>query len=303
MFTAGLGAFFWLKPGRTKADLSKYLFARGLWLIFLELVVLRFAVFFRLDFGPVLLTVLWGLGLAMLALSILVHLPTKFLVAFSVAAIALHNLADPLKLTGPTQILHQLGFFEIGGVGFVSVYPLVPWFAVMALGYAAAPIIGDRSKLIKIGAALCVAFLLIRTMNIYGDPNRWDGTLLSFLKCAKYPPSLDYLLMTLGPALLILAFSTTKNFPSSNSTAASTFSGTPPPHSAAQPTYTPRATATHSHRPMQSGSPSSSSCTRSAAFTTGAASAHPFRNRKNSCGSRVKPGYARSVFPSASKIT
>ncbi|MFN0106610.1 MAG: DUF1624 domain-containing protein [Bryobacteraceae bacterium] len=204
-FTAGLGAYFWLKPGRTKAQLSKYLVQRGLWLIFLELVVLRFIIFFRLDGGPILLTILWALGLAMLCLAALIHIPIKFLTPISLAVIALHNLADPIRLTGPAQILHQLGFFQIGGIGVVSVYPLVPWFAVMAIGYCAGRIIDNRDQIIQIGATVTIGFLAIRALNIYGEPNPWDGTFLSFLRCTKYPPSLDYLLMTLGPALLFLA--------------------------------------------------------------------------------------------------
>jgi uncharacterized membrane protein len=204
-FTAGLGAFFWLKPGRTKPQLSQYLAKRGLWLIFLELIVFRFIVFFRLDAGPILLTILWALGLSMLALAALIHIPTKYLAPISIAIIALHNLADPLRLTVPARILHQLGVFQLQNITVVSVYPFVPWFAVMAAGFCAGPIIHRKTRLIQIGVAAIAAFLILRTLNVYGDPNPWDGTFLSFLRCNKYPPSLDYLLMTLGPALLLLA--------------------------------------------------------------------------------------------------
>lgn len=204
-FTAGLGAAFWLKPGRTKGQLSAYLAKRGLWLILLELTVLRFALFFRLDFGPILLSILWALGLAMITLAALIHLPPRILAILSCAVIALHNLADPIRLSGPAQILHQLGFFQLAGVPFVSVYPWAPWFAVMALGYTFAPLVQDRKKLIQLGLTAIAAFVALRFLNVYGDPVPWDGSFLSFFRCNKYPPSLDYLLMTLGPALLLLA--------------------------------------------------------------------------------------------------
>ena len=200
-FLSGLSASL---SNRDKPQLSRYLVTRGLWLIFLELTVLRFAIFFRLDFGPVLLTILWALGLAMIALAALVHVPTRILAPLSLAVIALHNLADPIRLSGPAQILHQLGAFRFAGFTFVSVYPFVPWFAVMAIGYCAKPLLDNTPKLLKTGGALTAAFFLLRAVNLYGEPNRWDGTVLSFFKCTKYPPSLDYLLMTLGPALLLL---------------------------------------------------------------------------------------------------
>jgi len=214
-FTAGLGAYFWLqRPGRDKWQLSKYLATRGLMLAVLELTVYRFIIFFRMDAGPLLLTILWALGLAMIALAALVHIPVRVLAPLSLAVIALHNLADGVQLTGPAMILHQLGFFEIGGVGFVSVYPFVPWFAVMALGYCVGPIVGERALLAKIGAGMVVAFLVLRVVNVYGDPGPWDGTsFLSFLRTNKYPPSLQFLLMTLGPAMLMLAAFTGRKWP------------------------------------------------------------------------------------------
>lgn len=200
-FLAGLSASL---STREKPQLSRYLFTRGLWLIFLELTVFRFAIFFRLDAGPVLLTILWALGLAMIALAALIHIPPRWLAPLSLAVIALHNLADPIRLSGPAQILHQVGVFQFAGLTFISVYTLVPWFAVMAIGYCARPLLNDTPKLLKIGAAATAGFILLRAINIYGEPTRWDGTFLSFLRCTKYPPSLDFLLMTLGPALLLL---------------------------------------------------------------------------------------------------
>lgn len=197
-FLAGLGAFFKSGPR------TSFLIKRGLWLIFLEIAVFQTIVFFKFFNTPTLLTILWQLGLSMIVLGALVHIPIKYLAPISLAFIALHNLADPIRLTGPAQILHQLGFFQIGGLGFVSVYPLIPWFAVMSIGYCAGEIVHDRRKLMRIGAAITIAFFVIRAINIYGEPVPWDGTFLSFFRCTKYPPSLDYLLMTLGPAIFAL---------------------------------------------------------------------------------------------------
>jgi len=222
MFTAGLGAYFWRSRGHTTRELSEFLWKRGLWLVVLELSVLRFALSFSLVSGPLLLSILWALGWSMVALAFLVPLPVRILAMGSIAVVALHNLADPVRASrfGSAawvwNVLHQQGVFRAGGVPVVAAYPLVPWFAVMALGFCFGPVLvldpaRRRYWLNRIGLGLTLAFLLIRWINIYGDPVRWSAqvpamTLLSFLRCTKYPPSLDFLLMTLGPALLLLAW-------------------------------------------------------------------------------------------------
>jgi uncharacterized membrane protein len=213
MFTAGLGAFFWLSRGRTKAQLSAYLIKRGLWLIFLELTVVRFALTF--GSGIFIITVLWALGWAMIFLALLIYLPIRVLAILSIAVVALHNLADPIDASqfGNAawiwNVLHELGPFTVHGILVEVSYPLVPWFAVMSAGFCFGTIFTldpprRRLWMIRIGLALTLAFLVIRGINIYGDPVRWSGGLLSFLRCNKYPPSLDYLLMTLGPAIFLL---------------------------------------------------------------------------------------------------
>jgi uncharacterized membrane protein len=222
MFTAGLGAFFWLSRGRTTVQLSHFLWKRGLWLVVLELTAVRFAMTFSLTSTPVLVTVLWALGWSMVVLGFLVYLPIQVLAVLSVLVIALHNLTDSVK---PSQfgaaawfwnVLHQQGIFRVDGVPVVFAYPLVPWIFVMAAGFCFGPILllepeRRRQWLLRIGLGLTVAFLVIRGINVYGDPFRWSTkipgmTVLSFLRCTKYPPSLDFLLMTLGPAILLLAW-------------------------------------------------------------------------------------------------
>ncbi|RPJ60489.1 MAG: DUF1624 domain-containing protein, partial [Acidobacteria bacterium] len=138
-FTAGMGAYFWLtKPGRTVQGLSRFLWTRGLWLMLLELTVVRFAFFFSLTSGPLLLTVLWGLGMAMVAMAVLCRVPIRWLAPLSVAVIALHDTTDRINAADPGvfafvwNVLHQVGVFVAGGIPIIVTYPLIPWFAVMS---------------------------------------------------------------------------------------------------------------------------------------------------------------------------
>ena len=213
MFTAGLGAFFWLRGGRTKNELSAFLWKRGLWLIFLEFTIERLGLDPTFVTAPIYLIVLWSLGWAMIALAVLVHLPARVVAAISIATIALHNLLDPIKAAqiGSAgwiwKLLHEQSAMQVGGITIIAGYPLIPWIAVMALGYCFGPIIRDRRRLLVIGLGMSAAFVLLRAINVYGDPSPWNGTtLLSFLRCTKQPPSLDYLLMTLGPAIVVLSW-------------------------------------------------------------------------------------------------
>lgn len=222
LFTAGVAAFFWWRRGRTKSQLSRFLWKRGLWLVVLELTVLRFAMFFSLTSGLVILSVLWVLGWSMVALGVLVHVPVRVLAALSVAVIALHNLADGIAATqfGSAawlwNILHQPGIFRVGEAIVLVAYPLVPWVAVMAAGFCFGPVMTldppqRRRWLTRLGLGLTLAFFALRALNVYGDPAPWSTqvsgmTVLSFLRTTKYPPSLAFLLMTLGPALLLLSW-------------------------------------------------------------------------------------------------
>jgi uncharacterized membrane protein len=221
MFTAGVGAFLWLSRGHTKSQLSRFLWTRGLWLVLLDLVVERLAMNFNLASGPVILSVLWALGWSMVILGFLVHLPIRVLSVMSVAVIAMHNLFDSVAASRfggfawIWNIVHQPGAFAVGSAMVIAGYTLVPWFAVMAAGFCFDRFFTldpaeRRGWMIRIGLGLTAAFFIIRGINIHGDPVPWSRaapgmTVLSFLRCTKYPPSLDFLLMTLGPALLLLA--------------------------------------------------------------------------------------------------
>jgi uncharacterized membrane protein len=224
MLLAGVGAFLWWHGKRTKGQLSAFLFTRGLWLVVLELTLMRLACYFDVSLKyPILLLVLWALGVSMIVLAFLIWLPIRALAVLSIAVITLHNLLDGVNAAqfGPAawawQLLHQPGGFPLAGVTVIVGYPLVPWVAVMALGFCLGPLfLRDRAVrrryLTGIGAAAILAFVLIRTLNVYGDPQPWTVqssptyTVLSFLNTTKYPPSLAFLLMALGPSFLALAW-------------------------------------------------------------------------------------------------
>ena len=223
MFTAGLGAFFWLhQRGRTKRDLAVFLVTRGLWLIVLEVVVIHFAMDFNFDYSLVILEVIWALGWCMILLAALVYLPIGVLATLSLATIALINLTDGVQAANLGSwawlwhIVHEPGIIQIGGTSFEVAYTLVPWVAVMSAGYCFGRLMQlepdvRRRWLLRIGIGLTALFVVLRAVDVYGDPGAWRHqktalfTLLAFLRTTKYPPSLLFLLMTMGPALLILA--------------------------------------------------------------------------------------------------
>lgn len=231
VFTAGLGAFLWFgvhrRPsaaGRTLPQLSGFLLTRGLWLVALELTVMRVA--YTFDFSardPILLLVLWVLGACMICMAALVWLPNRWLAVSALAMIALHNCLDRVSASqfgagaALWNLLHQVGAFQLAGQLVIVGYPLVPWIAIMAVGFCVGPMFlkdpsARRRDLLRMGAAATVAFVVIRGLNVYGDPAPWSTqsspafTVLSFLNVTKYPPSLAFVLMTLGPALFALAY-------------------------------------------------------------------------------------------------
>ena len=217
----GTGAYLSLAR-RGRAGLSRFLLTRGLWLALLEVTVLRSIMQFNVDYRVTVLTVLWALGWSLVALAALVWLPTGVTAAVGVAMVALHNLADRVPpaafgaLAPLWTVLHQPGPLVVTPRAFVLVaYPLVPWIGVTALGYALGAVVGwpaarRRAFLLRAGLGLMAAFVVLRAVNVYGDPRPWAAqpralfTALSFLNTTKYPPSLLFLLMTLGPALLFL---------------------------------------------------------------------------------------------------
>lgn len=218
----GTGAYLALRR-MGKAKLPRYLVTRGLWLIALDLVILRCLGWqFNFDFRVTILLVLWALGWSMIVLAVLVRWSPAVSAAFGLTLIVGHNLLDGVNAAslGPAgplwQILHQPGLLLSGPEHFVLVaYPLIPWVGVTAVGYALGQVFEweparRRAFLWRTGVGLTIAFVAMRWLNLYGDPQPWAAqrsavfTVLSFLNTTKYPPSLLFLLMTLGPALLFL---------------------------------------------------------------------------------------------------
>ena len=213
----GTGAFLSLRK-KSVVELSWFLLTRGLWLVFLEVTVIRCLGFqFNFDYQVTMLVVLWALGGAMIALAALVWLPLWLIATIAIAMIAGHNLLDGIRSANPWWVLlHQPGFvFNRPGFVVFASYPLIPWIGVTAAGYVLGQIYSWSSEkrrgfLLKTGLGLVVAFIVLRTWNIYGDPVQWAPqnsfglSVVSYLNATKYPPSLLFLLMALGPSLLIL---------------------------------------------------------------------------------------------------
>ena len=225
VFLAGAGAFLSLRRGKTPAQLSLFLLTRGLWLMALEVLVISpLGWSLSFSFGATRLQVIWVIGLSMIILAALVPLLSSRLIgALGLVLIVFHNLFDGphaawlWPAAGAFKLLHQVNFFTPYPHKLVlSLYPLIPWVGVLMAGFGAGELFTlasdqRRRVLLRLGTALTLLFVLLRATNLYGDPSPWSVqpdplyTLLSFLKCSKYPPSLLYLLMTLGPALLLLA--------------------------------------------------------------------------------------------------
>ena len=203
-----------------KIAMSHYLLTRGALLVLLEVTVVSFS--WQMSTTPIIfLQVIWAIGVSMMVLAALIHLPKWAIAVFAFGQIGLHNLLDQLNQSDLGFIYGSLHFSQYfpwhsSGWGAFVAYPLIPWLGVMAAGYLLGvwmtePTTKRHPKLIVTGIILCLGFIVLRWFNIYGDPVPWQEqdrgtlfTLLSFLNIAKYPPSLLYLLITLGIGLLLL---------------------------------------------------------------------------------------------------
>ena len=222
IFLAGLSAFLYGR-GRSTEELSRFLLIRGLWLILIDLTLIKFGWRFEVDLYRLSAGVIFVIGASMVALAALIWLPRWAIAGVSLIMIAGHNLFDGVRaeeLGGASwawHLLHEPGLVPLGhGVNLYVLYPLIPWIGVMAAGYLLGPVmqVEERTRqrvLFGLGAAVTLGFVVLRATNLYGDPAPWTpqqtllSTVLSFLNCEKYPPSLLYLMMTLGPALMLLA--------------------------------------------------------------------------------------------------
>jgi uncharacterized membrane protein len=190
----------------------------------LEVTVIRWSGWtFSFDWHSIGIGVIWAIGWSMVVLAALVYLPLWAITGFGLLMIVTHNALDGIDPThlgageGLWRILHGGGTFQLApGYNFGAGYPLIPWIGVMATGYGFGTLLlrepaQRRRWIFGLGAGLTLLFVLVRFSNVYGDPHRWETqknlvfTLFSFVHCQKYPPSLCYLLMTLGPALMLLS--------------------------------------------------------------------------------------------------
>jgi len=215
IFLAGTSAFF---SGKKHSDLPRFLFRRGVWLVLLELTVIRVAWTFNFDFTNYLLAgVIWVIGWCMIIMAAMVHMRPRSVGITGVAIIVLHNaimgpLMHVLPLGESWKVLY-IGFFDgpLNGTPLIVLYSIIPWIGVMAAGYGFGEILAlepaRRNRLCtRIGLGAIVLFLLLRGFNLYGDPQPWSAggrmpAVLSFLNTTKYPASLSFLLMTLGPTI------------------------------------------------------------------------------------------------------
>jgi uncharacterized membrane protein len=225
VFLAGTSAGL-MASRKTPAELASFLLTRGLWLLVLEVLVISTAASFAPagveEFGGrtyVNLQVIWVIGASMVILAGVQLLGRRACLVIGAAIVLGHNLLDatwPSAMTSASTApvwaaLHSRQLYEVGAFAIYFNYPLLPWIGVMFLGYGAAGLFELPAKqrdswLLRIGVSLVIAFILIRASNVYGDPRPWEGSIRSFLATTKYPPSLLYILMTLGPAAILCAF-------------------------------------------------------------------------------------------------
>ena len=223
-FLAGISVYLAIKRGKPKAQLSGFLIKRGLWLIFLELTLLMwFGWAFNIDLHLYFFATLWALGCAMIVLAGLIHLPFRVVAIFSAGLIFGHNALDGIKpeswgaWSWAWRFLHVSSVFETkSGITIFAFYPLIPWLGVMSAGYCFGRLYdleaGVRQRrLLWLGFGALATFVLLRASNVYGNLTPWVAqpnpvfTVLSFLDVTKYPPSLCYLLLTLGVGLVLLS--------------------------------------------------------------------------------------------------
>lgn len=225
VFVALTGMSAWLYgQSRSKAEVSSFLLKRGLFLICLELTFVGFAWTAKFPPSTFWLQVIWAIGICMIALSALIYLPRVWQIATGLIIVCGHNLLDGIVLTPESPgfsiwaIFHQRAIIDLGG-GMIAktTYPVLPWIGVILLGYAIGPWFAKGSdpaprirRMAMLGAGLIVGFVLIRFANIYGDKPWFHAetplrTVMSFLALTKYPPSLLFLMPTLGFGALMLA--------------------------------------------------------------------------------------------------
>ena len=227
VFLSGTSAYLSGMKRRDVGQTARFLLTRGLWLIFLELFVVNLAWTFDITYSYRIFQVIWAIGISMVVLSALVYLPEKLILRIGTAIIFSHNLLDGINVNGDKlsdllwYALHQYKFLVLSSGNVINfVYPILPWIGLMAVGYVFGTLYKPefdpakrRRILLQVGVISTALFFILRGFNFYGELHNWDKqsaviySVLSFLNTTKYPPSLHFLLMTMGPALIVLAVS------------------------------------------------------------------------------------------------
>jgi uncharacterized membrane protein len=231
---AGVSAGLMAKK-KTPSELSRFLFTRGIWLIFLEITVVTLGWKFNFSNSPgIILQVIWAIGVAMVFLAGLVHLPKNTVAWIGIIIIAGSNLLDgifpPSSFSVPGEFwqgIHSQVLLLPGGISVIIAYPVLAWIGVIAAGYGLAPVFNWEAKkrqkfLITLGGGLLLLFILLRATNLYGDPQPWQvgnslsRTIINFLNVEKYPPSLLFLSITLGLTIPLMALVEKRKLPLHN---------------------------------------------------------------------------------------
>ncbi len=225
VFLAGISAYLY-GAKRSRKQLSFFLFTRGIWLVAAELFIVTLGWTFNPSYPFFNLQVIWATGISMIILSAIIYMNKYIIFITGIVLIVAHNLLDNVHLPGNGiasflwSLLHEPGYFTFGSFSFSVRYPVLPWIGIMAIGYSFGRLYTSaydpkkRQKiLLLLGGVAIILFIILRAGNFYGDAANWSMqkntafSLLSFLNVTKYPPSLLYILMTLGPALIFLSLS------------------------------------------------------------------------------------------------
>ena len=224
VFLSGTSAYL-QSACKSKKELSLFLITRGLWLIFAEITIVNFIFSFDISFSVIALEVIWAIGISMVILGIVIWLPFEIILIIGLLIVLGHNTLDfyergqTAPLSAGYNLVHRVGFHPLWGKHSLFIfYPFLPWTGLMMLGYCLGKVLRNndaayRKKILVItGLSTIALFMILRFINIYGDPFPWTKqpggfrSFLSFINTNKYPPSLFFMSMTIGPALLLLAW-------------------------------------------------------------------------------------------------
>jgi len=223
VFLSGTSAFL-QSARKSKKELSIFLITRGFWLILAEVTIVNLLLTFDINFSFIALEVIWAIGISMVILGLMIWLPFEIILAVGLLIVLGHNTLDfyekdqTTPFTATYNLIHRQGFHPFWGKQLLILYPFLPWAGLMMLGYCLGKVLRNndaawrKRSLIIIGMSAIVLFIILRYINVYGDPAPWSPrpngfyTFLSFINSSKYPPSLFFMCMTIGPALLLMAW-------------------------------------------------------------------------------------------------